>query len=543
MATSKRPNIIIFNPDEMRADALHHLGNPAAITPNMDRMLQDGVSFENAYCQNPVCSPSRCSFMSGWYPHVRGHRTMHHLMKQDEPVLLNRLRMSGYHVWMHNRNDLIPAQEHRFDELADTIFSPAEPQSQDVIGAKRAGAETDAYYSFMRGKLSLPDGGPVRDLDQLVTEGAVRFIEEWDPDKQPLCMFIPLMYPHPPYQVEEPYYSAIDRSKLPPRRMPPENWDDKASILKGIWEEQGLQDWTEDRWDEMRAVYLGMCMRVDEQFGMIVDALKKKGIYDDSCIFVFSDHGDYTGDYGISEKNQNTFEDPVVKVPFIIKPPKDVPVVPGKRSQLVELVDFFATVHDLTGFEYTHTQFGRSLLPVLADPNAPHRSVVFAEGGRLHSEPYCADLGQAAQPNVSNEYYPRLKQQASKGPEHTKATMCRSSRYKYVRRLYERDEFYDLQTDPQERCNRIDDPTLQNEIAKHREWMLEWYQETCDAVPAAPDQRFDVAMFLMSHGYYLPRSVIEEVAQRFGNKTINSNTAGEIRRLVKEVLAETNSAD
>ncbi len=67
MAT--RPHIIIFNPDELRADALHHLGNPAAITPNLDRLAaEEGVSFSRAYCQNPVCVPSRCSFFTGLYP-------------------------------------------------------------------------------------------------------------------------------------------------------------------------------------------------------------------------------------------------------------------------------------------------------------------------------------------------------------------------------------------------------------------------------------------------------------------------------------------
>lgn len=57
-----RPNIVYFVADQMRADSLHHLGNKAAITPNLDELAQDGVSFENAYCQNPVCVPSRCSF-------------------------------------------------------------------------------------------------------------------------------------------------------------------------------------------------------------------------------------------------------------------------------------------------------------------------------------------------------------------------------------------------------------------------------------------------------------------------------------------------
>lgn len=69
----KKPNIIIFNPDEMRWDALSHMGvNQAAVTPNFDSfMLNDAVSFSNAYCQNPVCVPSRCSFFTGLYPHVK----------------------------------------------------------------------------------------------------------------------------------------------------------------------------------------------------------------------------------------------------------------------------------------------------------------------------------------------------------------------------------------------------------------------------------------------------------------------------------------
>lgn len=101
----KRPNIVIINPDQMRADSMSHLGNPAAVTPNLDELAKDGVSFAHAFCQNPVCTPSRCGFMSGWYPHVAGHRTMNHMMHEHEPVLLKRLKNHGYHVWMNQRND------------------------------------------------------------------------------------------------------------------------------------------------------------------------------------------------------------------------------------------------------------------------------------------------------------------------------------------------------------------------------------------------------------------------------------------------------
>ncbi len=65
----KRPHIIIFNPDQWRGDVMGHLGNPAAVTPNLDEIVEsDAVSFRHAFCQNPVCTPSRCSFMTGWYP-------------------------------------------------------------------------------------------------------------------------------------------------------------------------------------------------------------------------------------------------------------------------------------------------------------------------------------------------------------------------------------------------------------------------------------------------------------------------------------------
>ena len=95
----RRPNIIIFNPDQMRADSLGHLGNPVGATPFLDQFSQeDAVSFQNAICQNPVCVPSRCSFATGQYPHVRGHRTMSYLLREDETSIFEELKNAGYHV-------------------------------------------------------------------------------------------------------------------------------------------------------------------------------------------------------------------------------------------------------------------------------------------------------------------------------------------------------------------------------------------------------------------------------------------------------------
>ena len=123
-----RPHILIFNPDQWRGDVLGHMGNPAAVTPNLDRLVEtDAVSFRSAFCQNPVCTPSRCSFMTGWYPHVRGHRTMHHMLRAQhgEPNLLRVLKNNGYFVWWGGKNDLVPGQFGYADDC-DVKFTPTE---------------------------------------------------------------------------------------------------------------------------------------------------------------------------------------------------------------------------------------------------------------------------------------------------------------------------------------------------------------------------------------------------------------------------------
>ena len=140
---------------------------------------------------------------------------------------------------------------------------------------------------------------------------------------QPLCIYLPLGYPHPPYGVEDPWHSQIDRDLIP-ERYPTPDWSKKPGLVAGIYERQGLQGWSDDRFNELRAVYYGMCARVDEQFGRVVKPRSKhSGIYDDSAIFFFSDHGDFTGDYGLVEKTQNTFEDCLTRVPLIVKPPAE----------------------------------------------------------------------------------------------------------------------------------------------------------------------------------------------------------------------------
>jgi arylsulfatase A-like enzyme len=499
-----RPHIIIFNPDQWRGDTMGHMGNPAAVTPNVDRFArEEGVSFSNAFCQNTVCTPSRCSFMTGWYPHVRGHRTMYHMLhpEHDEPNLLKILKDDGYFVWWGGKNDLTPGQvsvdaycDERFHATAEDYARWGLTPREGTHGGEqvwRGEPGGDNFYSFMKGKLNKEGEEIYGDGDWGNVLGAIDKIRSHDSDK-PLCLYIPIGYPHPPYCVEEPWYSITDRTKLPPRAQHPADWDGKPSILKGICENQELQGWTEERWTELRATYYGMCSRVDHQFGLLIDALREAGMYDDSAVFLFSDHGDFTGNYGLVEKTQNTFEDCLSRVPFLIKPPADHAVKPRVSDALVELVDFSATVYALTGINPGYDHFGRSLLPLLAGETEEHRDAAFCEGGRRIGETQAMERESASAGSVNTDglYSPRLRLQTDdEGVHHTKAAMCRTKTHKYVMRLYEQDELYDLIHDPLEEQNVIDDQAYADVCSTLKQRLTQWYMETCDVVPQATDQR------------------------------------------------------
>ncbi|HBE00959.1 MAG: arylsulfatase [Spirochaetes bacterium GWF1_41_5] len=492
---SRRPHIIIFNPDEMRADGMRHLGNQAAVTPNLDKLTaEDGVSFKDAFCQNPVCTPSRASFMSGWYLHTRGHRSMSYMLQPDEPVLLKTLKDSGYHVWWGGKNDLVPG-ENSFDPYCHERFQVKGEKSYKGRNLQSLRAQADAekwrgkpgsdsYYSFFAGKLETGGDTVHYDSDWAIVDEAIEQIKNRPADK-PLCLFLALSYPHPPYAVEDPWYSMIDRSKLPERIS---EWQGKSAMLSGLQKKLGMGSWNEERWAELRATYYGMCSRIDHQFGLVMNALRQAGIYNDSVVFFFSDHGDYTGDYGVVEKSQNSFEDVLTRVPLVIKPPKNVPVKPGVRSALTELVDFPATVFDLAGIKPDYTHFGKSLVPLFAEDNPHHRDAVFCEGGRLAGEQHCTETtGNNSEPE--GMYYPRVMMHRSENGEHGKAVMCRTHTHKYVLRLYEKDELYDLKKDPGECRNIIDEPESREIALTLRERILKFFLETGDVVPFKTNKR------------------------------------------------------
>jgi arylsulfatase A-like enzyme len=476
MAEAK-PNFLFFMADELRADAVHCIDDRPIQTPTMDRLADEGSSFGRFYVQHPICSPSRASFMTGWYPHTRGHRTLTYLLRPHEPNLLKYLKSAGYHVEWNGKNDLLAKES-----FADSVSKRCEKWSASLMPwTKNPWPPDHPHYKSLywgcRGE------APYKDYDSMWVREAIQFLRSRPPE--PFFLYLPLIFPHPPYMVEEPYFSMYDRDKVTPPL--PVRLDDKPHFMRELRHRYGIDRLSEADLREIVATYWGMVTRVDDLLGELMTALDSSPLSENTVVVVTSDHGDYVGDYGQTEKWWTGFQDCILRVPLIIR-------LPGRQGggridAFTESIDVFATIMELAGIEPQHTHFGRSLLPLMRRETTEHRSAVFADGGHAPSETHALE---PLWPDGTDygTYYEKTHIQYEDPTTLAKAAMIRTERWKYVARLAgQLEELYDLEADPGELVNRIDDEGLRDVVAELRNELLQWFLRTGDDVAFDQDPR------------------------------------------------------
>ncbi len=474
-------NFIFLIPDELRAESVGCYGHPTVSTPNMDRLAGEGTRFEQCHVQHTVCAPSRCSFMTGWYPHVRGHRTLWHLLRPDEPNLLRYLKEAGYLVyWDGGHNDL----------LASACF----PSSVDILkdsggvvhGVNPYDISDPRYYSFMHA----PPPGPVENHgDYAKLRGAAEFIRS-NPTK-PFAVYLPLIFPHCPYCVPEGWSGTVDPGLLPALRPP--GLEGKPDFHNLIRRYRRLDHLDDAFMRQINAAYLEMIAFFDHMLGGLLDTLEETGRDKDTAIFLFSDHGDWAGDYGLVEKWPSALDDTLTRVPLLIRMPGGTAGHVVKEP--VELFDIMGTTLELAGIVPRHTHFARSLVPQLhGAPGDPDRAV-FAEGGYDIHEPHCLE-GHAGNPDEErltldekSVYYPKRKQQQEHPESVCRSVMIRTMTSKLIHRRQGLCELYDLVSDPQELRNRHGDPDMAAVKAELESRLLDWQLSTSDVTPLNEDPR------------------------------------------------------
>ena len=471
-------NFVFFIPDEMRAESTSIDSDPVVKTPNLEKLASEGTMFSKAYVQHPVCTPSRCSFMTGWYPHVRGHRTLWHLLRPDEPNLLKYFKKAGYEIGWFGKNDLLSTAS--AEESVDFVVTGSGPRVGPLLPHEDPKFNTFAAEAFDEKKQG-------QNMDEYLVKSAADFIK--GKHDKPFVAYIPTTLPHPDYSSPEPWHSSVnpdDISEL--RKSDLENKPDFHTLIRKY---RGL-DKVEDEFlkTDVNAKYLGAIAYADYLLGILLDAVKESGLEDETTFIFTSDHGDFAGDYGLVEKWPSALDDTISRVPFVIKAPgmKKGHVV----DTPVEIFDMVPTTLEIAGIELEHTQFGKSLVPQLEGAAGDIDRIAFCEGGYGEHEPHCLEgrnAGSQAGRNAKNIYYQKGKQQQDYPASVCRTVMMRTMTHKLIFRTKGLSELYDMEKDRRELDNLYGKPEAKEVQLEMEKKMLEWFVETSDVTPFDEDPR------------------------------------------------------
>lgn len=458
-----RPNLILFFPDEMRADSLACYGNPATKTPNFDRLASEGARFENCHVQYPVCGASRCSLLTGWPTSVRGHRSLYYFLRPEEPNMFRYLKNAGYDVFWFGKNDA----------LAQQSFEGSVTEWRDAPGAG-GGAGVRAPASNGPTTMLFPGGGDRRQTgDYRLLQMAIKVLERKEASR-PFCIFLPLTQPHPPYTVPADFDTLYKPGDLPP--LIPPDLPNKPNFFQAMREKYGLKAVSDAELRKVRATYYGQVSYSDWLLGELMEALERTGRAKDTALVASSDHGDYAGDYGLIEKWPSGLESCLTHVPLIARVPGGSPGYVGREMN--ELYDVMPTFLDLAGTRATHTHFARSLLPQIHGASGDPKRAAFSEGGYNTYEP------QAFEPLLGGLYSPKTELQNERPETISRCASIKTTRHTYIARPGGQSELYDRQSDPGETRNLIDSKAHEGVREELQLRLMNWYIDTT-GVPAS----------------------------------------------------------
>ncbi|HSI64181.1 MAG TPA: sulfatase, partial [Candidatus Saccharimonadia bacterium] len=386
-APPTNPNVLLIMSDDLAA-TLGSYGYSVAKTPHLDALAQRGTQFDRAYCQFPHCNPSRSSMMSGLRPKATRVTDNADSLYQNVPgvvTLPHHFRQQGYATARCGKifHLGVPTGEESMDDPEAWDFGmpfkderPYPPSRESAVKVK-TGKKEGLKWQETKG----PDNNMV---DGQFAENAVAWLEKRDVAK-PFFLAVGFHRPHLPLVAPARYFDLypLDSIKLPEA---PEN--DEADVpvpaRNGSVPGYALTTTPEQRRAAIRA-YLACVSYMDAQAGVVLEALKRLGLEENTIVVFCGDHGWHLGEHGLWHK-RSLFEESA-RVPFIVAAPGAKGL--GKRSSsLVELLDVYPTLCDLAGIPAPKVLEGKSLRPVLDDPGAVIHEAAFTQARRGKNAEY-----------------------------------------------------------------------------------------------------------------------------------------------------------
>ncbi|HEY0308066.1 MAG TPA: sulfatase-like hydrolase/transferase [Acidobacteriaceae bacterium] len=387
------PNILWICADQQRADTISGLGNPHIRTPNLDALLAQSVTFTNAFCQTPICAPSRGSFLTGRYPRETNLKSNAEYIRPTERLIPRILTDQGYDCGLVGKLHLSPCDHHFVEKRIDDgyrVFEwshdisdnwPGQNQWRNWLQANGVKWPVPPKQNRKLGVWGVP-------IDPKFTQTAwcsgeaISFIKSHKKE-QPWMMSVNIYQPHAPYFPTEEFLKRYDPDKMPSPTYVEGELENKPVFQKtdnlGAYGGHGKSFAEESDHDHRltKAAYYAMIEQVDVEVGRMMKTLEELDMVDDTIVIYMSDHGDMLGDHGIYEKGPY-FYDCLTRVPLIIRWPGKYKA--GlKVDALVELIDIAPTLMDATGLTTPAGMQGRSLTPLLTGSSAEHRESVYME--------------------------------------------------------------------------------------------------------------------------------------------------------------------
>ena len=370
-ANAPRPNILFIAVDDL-GSVLHSAGDRVASTPNLDRLAATGVRFDRAYCQIPLCNPTRASLLTGLRPDATGVYDLARHFRASVPEVVTLPQLFKNHGWFSARVGKLYHYDVPSGIGTDGLDdSPSwnvvvNPRGRDVTDAAHIVNPTpqkpvSAALSWLRA-----EGTDEEQTDGLIATAAIRLLEQ--SRGNPFFLGVGFFRPHTPFVAPKKYFDLYPIGKILLPTAPP---DDRADIPPAAFAHNnstphyGLDESTLR--SALQAYYASVSF-VDAQVGRLLDALDRLGLARDTIVVLWSDHGYHLGEHlGVWQK-RTLFEESA-RAPLIIRDP----TARGNGSacaRIVEFVDIFPTLAERCGLPFPADLAGRSLQPLLAHPTA-----------------------------------------------------------------------------------------------------------------------------------------------------------------------------
>ena len=468
----RRPNILLIQADQMAAPLLPFLapgGASPVQVPTLSRLADEGVVFEAAYCNSPLCAPSRFSMMAGQLASAIAAYDNAAEFPAAVPTFAHHLRLAGYRTGLAGKMHFVgPDQLHGFEFRSTTDIYPADfGWTPDW---SRPGARQDYFHTTA----SVTEAGPAArtmqlDYDEETAYQAGRNLYDLarEADGRPWFLTVSFTHPHDPYNIDPEHWERYEGVEIPlPRvpRLPLAEQDPHSArllrcyeLINAEGEEVVLADADIER---ARRAYFGAISYIDDKVAELLSTLRAIGAEQDTVVIFTGDHGDMLGERGLWYKM--SFFEGSARVPLIVRAPGRF--ASARVAKPVSLVDLFPTLLDLAGGgdgaapEPVEQLPGASLLPLL--------------GGD----------GDAGPTEVLGEYLG----EGAAGP----LAMIRRGRFKYIAGTDSPQQLFDLDADPDELTNLADDPTHADTAAAFAAEMAErWDFDVLRTAVIANQQR------------------------------------------------------